>query len=1485
MFDFTKYYKNMSATTDTKIDIKDIPIKSSSSTSATDEEGNPYDASLNEIVTKNIDYIVTDINTSAIDNYYMTDAFGYPLFDGSSSEKKNNKLIQATLLNNENTDKAELDKGAEKESYSFRIASSLDNAEYALMKPDGSEIGSFNVNVPYKINNVTNYKPATITVTPKHKLLKTTDPIPGNANLYVHSLAMFGLLGSSCENLLWATDKDRWSYKNIIMSYKTLGNRLNRAQKKMAEQQFEVETTTYYDLTDPNSNSDKDITSCGLLQWRGANSTEALAYGDLNGFCKKMKEYKYMIDCEGENSTPFLPSLRDAFTAYYYPKDDLCDDFNDEFDRVIRQIKKLWRFKNKLKKSTRAKIQRVCATDWKTANADEIAHTDSELNDCKQYLIDIESCMCISNNHGKLALPTLLSPIYGSYDTVRFRTTAYDGLTGVDGNTFNYYAQVPVAAHKYTPVVYDGNIGYPWFVSYDDIKKYYDNSNPTNVKFDYTEMSLSELNDIMEDMWDSYIIPTLREKFTNLSVNEQGHLRENYISQCLNIALDSLRLNMIPPTAVNEAWIPQIAIGDPTSNTRMAFIEAFEEQYPDQKLRIVNWVKGASLKEIDSESNSYYGSTECTGKTEYRYMVPGLMENSDTAGAHVCDKISIIDDIDDIIERFNTAIIAIALLVSPITALILKLLLRKLEDAVSDFKRVVRRIQYFEYYTADSVFPSKERILKDSQCYHVSKGIPITALYPARFLVPTRLYKKIKVKKRILCFTRTYTKKVCVGTRWTEVRFINVGLYDRYPKDMYVPRNKITYVTNYSISANLIKVEKEIPTEIDNGDTVGLKLNGVANEVSCKVIDRYTFEIPSDVEIPTQKSGTTEYIMTDLPKTKPGDDASTVQIEYKLPYLPYDEEIRGYAFGKYGPLDQSKYAIINRGGSSEIGHDGWQIFHDSSADLKDLRKGINIYPTVANLIKILKDNFGANRVVLCETTRSVDDQKKRCLGGNESAFLSWHNYGLAVKIQIYGEDGLTPITDDGDDMRKLIDIAEQFTNDCLKGKYGAQFNVVWCGRLRVGANIFVWEFLPIGVGHKDAPLFRDSYIAQRDPIMDLGFVKASKYAIDSSQISSYNSQKKPWISTQSTPYKNAIIINGEKFIAPKYIKNYQLPKNLPLINVIEFFNLIQLKMDAYGTKMPNKGDMYEWLNKNKKSYEQLLMYFGMLGNLNAFRALLAGEYISRFKPVVNNYYSTDSIEFVKQFLGEHYYTAQIRISDSKDASYISLCDGRLHIPCADGRPYLPLSDDNLFDQKRVTKENYQRGKWVNGLFYPATKDDDFVSPGSVLQGYMDFQAVGGDAYIIHAYIADQIKEEFDKIVKMFESYNGDLLFDSFTNGPFAAQAEQLENEFGLIVAQDLLDFDHLRNMLTISDLMSNNGDGGNNGIAPPNSSNRENDNTYDQNIYEKVVSNAQVSGMRLAALSKEHLEINPLQSESITVEDVFRILQNGNTISANDIMK
>lgn len=1412
MFDFSKYFKRMSGKTDAKIELKDVPIKADSS-AATDDG----DTSLNEIVTRNIDYLVTGITLGDTSRYYNTDRY----FDGSDNDKAYGKLVQSCSIINEDGTESE-------DRYAFRLGTSLGDAEYEVPRTDGTLVTTVRGYAHYDDDaGVDQRVPLTLNVVPKYTLIDNPQPVATNDNVYAHAMAMFGLFGSGCETYKWAKS-GKWEKKNCVLPYSTLERRMSHVAREVRENRFEVEVSTYYDLVDPNAPEPKkgeprrDVTIPNpILPWI-MNSKAVVAYNTA-GFCTSMQNYGYMIDCTGNNRTPFLPSLRDAFEAYF-PKEEVADEFNEAFEDVLDGIKSLWVLKKCLKKSTRNKIHKVSGTDFRNATAQEIAYAAPN----QTFLIDVESLKCkmgADKDDDKASdINSYLTIVTPYYAYGKYKRYQYSG----QGN----------GQYSYRKMTYP--------VNYTDLGKEYKDSNYTNALISYTEYKLPDFFDLLESIYDTYVATR------NPNLNKYA-----WLTNLLNHAIAGATIPI--SNAVNDVIYAAPAVVHQTYDAITEYINGHQ----DMTIKVVDWCKSA---DYDEETN--------TAKTKRSQLIPLFQADSSISSTHLHDKLSIVDDIDDIVDKFDAAIIAMAFL-HPAAAAILKPKLNSLKSSVREFNRVVNRIKYFEYYTADSVFESKDMILKISDCYGVDRttGVPITAKFPARMLIPTRIYRKVKKKKRFLWFWRTVTKMQCIGIRWTEIRFINVGLYSKYPKDMYIPQRRIQFESDYTKPNNII-VTKEIPQDLEPGKKVSLKIAGVQEEISATIVDAHTISVDTSTKIPA--TGQTQYFMVGLEDTKSGDETTQVNLEYNLPYFPYDEEIRGYAFGSYGPFDQSRYAIKDRSGSFGSGKDGWKIFFDTSKEISNLRKGINIYPSVAYLIKILKDAFGKDRVELLETTRSVDDQRSRCLGGSESSFLSWHNYGLAVKIMIYQEDNKTPIKDGSDDMMKLLEIARTFTADCLKGTYGARFNVVWCGRLTVGADLFDWEFLPIGVNHKDAPKFRDSLISQRDPIVDFSYVPATKYA-KSPTAQLQKDKTTQWIPKNSSVYKKADKFGGVPYVSPTSIRNFKFPKNLPLINLIEFLRMIQLKMDAYGTKMPNKGDMYEWLNKNRVAYNQLLIYFGMMGNLQSFRALLAGEYITRYKPIVASYYSTDPIAFVQNFLGDEYYKIQIRAEDMIDASYITLSDGKLHIPCGDGRPYLPQSLDNLYDQKQVTKEHYQRGRWINGLFVPATVEDEYVSKASVIGGYNNGVAVGGDAYILHAFIGDQIKQEFDAIVKMFEDYKGELMFDSFYNGPYADKFEQLENEFGIIAKQDLIDFDQLKGMLTVADL---NEQSNGNAITTVTAE----DGTEYKDIYEKVVSNAEVSGMKLASLSSEHLEVNPPKAETVTVEDVYKIINNGNAPTANDIV-
>jgi hypothetical protein len=57
-----------------------------------------------------------------------------------------------------------------------------------------------------------------------------------------------------------------------------------------------------------------------------------------------------------------------------------------------------------------------------------------------------------------------------------------------------------------------------------------------------------------------------------------------------------------------------------------------------------------------------------------------------------------------------------------------------------------------------------------------------------------------------------------------------------------------------------------------------------------------------------------------------------------------------------------------------------------------------------------------------------------------------------------------------------------------------------------------------------------------------------------------------------------------------------------------------------------------------------------------------------------------------------------------------------------------------------------------------------------------------------------------------------------------------------------------------------------------------------ESVYEKVVSNAQLSGVRKASLTKEHVQEIP-RSNGLSVERIYSILTAGRKVMANDLMR
>lgn len=467
----------------------------------------------------------------------------------------------------------------------------------------------------------------------------------------------------------------------------------------------------------------------------------------------------------------------------------------------------------------------------------------------------------------------------------------------------------------------------------------------------------------------------------------------------------------------------------------------------------------------------------------------------DNAESLFADLIDIMNDVDDSMNLINTGTFIDADVTN-------QGLINKLKDLqtriaqteqynanslnpfnIADFKINVRtlndlleRIKWFEYFNGVSVNNFVNSVI-------TGHTIRKRRLYRkmARILVPVDLGIKIqKVRRKPLVssgpasslFRRLRKYKYIrtdLGIRFAEIRFVDTSVLQKYRKN-------------------------ETPSGFLQVDANG-----------------------NPIMVPNPITGEQEQQVIDFPVTNPDPIPTDITINYEMPHLPFDTELRKMAIDQFGFFDHSSTSsipnVFDANGNSILDVDtgivkidvfdangnlviksntpitsGYQAFLNSSKNINDMRPGLGIYNKVQFLMSILQDAYGTHRVKLIETNRSLEDQDKLQLGGASSNLLSWHNYGLAVKILITDDSGINTIKEGSDDHLKLIDIAEAFSDGCFSGYFGCPINVVWCGRLKTGPDNFVWEFLPIGVDHKDAVKFRDSLYNQRDPVSDNAFI-------------------------------------------------------------------------------------------------------------------------------------------------------------------------------------------------------------------------------------------------------------------------------------------------------------------------------------------------------------------------------------------------------------
>lgn len=888
---------------------------------------------------------------------------------------------------------------------------------------------------------------------------------------------------------------------------------------------------------------------------------------------------------------------------------------------------------------------------------------------------------------------------------------------------------------------------------------------------------------------------------------------------------------------------------------------------------------------------------------------------------------------DDLVSRVKriqnvvpAEIAALYVANNPIAAVTAATALNDINDEYALLNDTIMRIKWFQKYTNQSVF-SWGNMFPDSNksygnAFTDNSGLPGSGrisedVFPfdkqyARILIPVDFgTKRQKYKKKNwLGHKVTAYRTIDMGVRWVEIYMIDTNVYTKYrknntPSGDWIPVN-IGFSSLGRTSANTVvgTLSSGLPTEIMNRDytTVTMVVSGSSSEsyngtFVGTVLNSTTvaYTIPTDVPGITVNDGVLVSMLVKYQPTKTDDEPSNIRVRFNMPHLPYDDELRDKVFNDYGPFDQGKYANKRRGGDYTIDSSGnavqndditgWEIFHESSKEVSAMRMGVDIYNKTQFLIKILETEFGKSRVNIIETMRSFDDQNTLQLGGAASNFLSWHNYGLAIKIKITQTDGITPIKDGSSDMLKLLDIADGFCNAAKEGKLGTPMNVVWCGQLVTGPDIFVWEFLPIGVGHKDAIKFRDAIYQQKDPIKEYAYVNVT----EAGYVISPNTdvpERSPYIRSNSKGMAEAIVINKQYWVHPKYIENYQTPSGLILKDIQEFLMLVKGKMDGNGTLLTGRKLVSEWKAKNPVSFRQLVMFYGMTGVMASARGLLAGDYIQKFQTFVNKYAEKNPVQFVKSYLGtSEYNNVRIYLEDLTDSSYINLSDGTLVTPVLEARSKQPEGNGNSFGQKQIDYNTVEFGQYQGGVFIPEgdSRIITIKTTKPVIEGYVDGLPVNKDAVLLHALVANQIVDEFKSIVELFNGLKIKFMHDSFYTGSNKSLETLLENEFGVIASQDLMTFDQLRDMYKriLINSRKTEIDGTVRG-AGANIEAQENRN-QDHSIFEPLISTAQLTGARRVNISREKPIIEPL-SNGIKVEDVVMEIKKQRTPRAQDIL-